>query len=125
MKKLFAVAVAVIIVVLGIMFSYGSSISDTCMTIGGQKSCWKNYEITINSPLCSKSPCAASPGLQKYNTIVDAISSSCDTAKQNDFSDTNLNKEIEDALAQITSYSVNARTLCSDPGVILAKKFYD
>jgi hypothetical protein len=125
MKRWFAAVIFVFVVAFAVMFSYGSTISDSCITIGGQKSCWKNYAVTINSELCTKNPCTASPELQKHNSIVDAISAACDSAKQNDFSDAALNSEIENALKQISSYELSARVLCSDPGIILAKKFYD
>lgn len=125
MRRLFVAVIFILIVAFAAMYIYGSSVADNCVTIGGQKTCWKNYDATIDSPLCIKSPCSASSELQRHNAVVDAISAGCDTAKDGDFSDEALNKEIEGALKLITSYSVNARTLCSDPGIILSKKFYD
>ncbi|MDI6721183.1 MAG: hypothetical protein QMD85_02240 [Candidatus Aenigmarchaeota archaeon] len=125
MRKLVAIPLAVLIIIILAMFAYGSSLSESCIKIGSQRTCWKNYAVTINSELCSTNPCTASPDLQKYNAIVDAVSASCESTKQEDFADADLNKEIESALKQITAYNVDARTVCSDPGVLLAKKFYD
>lgn len=125
MRRFLAAAVFIAVVAFVALYLYGSSIDDSCVTIGGEKTCWKGYAATVSSEFCSKSPCAASPELQRHNAVVDAIVAGCDRAKSQDFSDSRLNSDIEDALKLITSYDVNARTLCSDPGIILAKKFYD
>ncbi|MBI2580053.1 MAG: hypothetical protein HYW27_04075 [Candidatus Aenigmarchaeota archaeon] len=125
MRRLLAAVVFILVAAFAVLYLYGSSIADNCVTIGGAKTCWKNYAVTVQSELCITSPCNAPPELQKHNAVVDAISAGCDRAKQNDFADESVNREIEDALGMISSYSVNARTLCSDPGIILAKKFYD
>ncbi len=125
MRRLFVAVLFILVIGFITSYMYGSTISDTCVAIGGQKSCWKNYVVTINSELCTKNPCVASPELQKYNVIVDAVAAGCDAAKQNAFADAQLNSEIEDALSQITSYDADIRALCSDPGLILVKKYYD
>src|SRR3989338_7065295 len=115
MRRLFVVVLFILVVGLIASYMYGSTISDTCVTIGGQKACWENYMTTLSSDLCTKSPCAASPELQKYNAIVDAVAAGCDAAKQNAFADAQLNSDIKNALAQITSYDADIRALCSDP----------
>ena len=125
MRKLFVVVLFILVVFFIASYMYGSTIEDSCVTIGGQKSCWKNYVVTLNSELCTKNPCTASPELQKYNSIVDAVAAGCDAARQESFSNIQMNAEIESALSQITRYEVEVRALCSDPGLILVKKYYD
>ena len=125
MRRFLAFIAVIAVAVFAVLYLYGSSIDDSCVTIGGEKTCWKGYAMTVSSEFCTKSPCQAVPELQRHNTVVDAIVTGCDKAKSQDFADAQLNSEIEDALKLITSYDVNAMTLCSDPGIILAKKFYD
>ncbi|MBI2173500.1 MAG: hypothetical protein HYT73_04845 [Candidatus Aenigmarchaeota archaeon] len=125
MRRFLAFIVVIAVAAFAVLYLYGSSIDDSCVTIGGEKTCWKGYTVTVSSEFCTRSPCQASPELQRHNAVVDAIVAGCDRTKSQDFSDTRLNSDIEDALKLITSYDVNVRTLCSDPGIILAKKFYD
>lgn len=116
------VAVAVI---LAVSFVYGTSIAEQCVSIDEYKGCWSTVDKTVTSDLCPASPCTAKPEAQQHNAVVDVLLGACQKAKNGNYENAELNKRIEEVSRTFTGSDVDFRTLCDQPGLILAKRRYE
>lgn len=115
---------AIIFVVLGISFLYGITVAEQCVSIDEFKGCWSTIDRTVSSELCAKSPCTAKPADQQHNAVVDVLLGACQKTRSSNYENANLNKRIEEVANTFTGYSVDARTLCEQPGLVLVKRRY-
>ena len=119
--------VAVLVLVfLGISFVYGSTLTEQCVQIQEFKGCWSIVDKTVKSDLCANGKeCIARPAQQQHNAVVDVLLSACDKARKGNYADTALTKRIEEVGSTFTGYSIDARTMCDQPGLVLAKSRYE
>lgn len=115
---------AAIFAVLVVSFIYGSTISEQCVSIDEYKGCWKTIDVTVTSELCAKSPCRATPALQQHNAIVDVLLNACQKARNGNYESQQLNSRIEEVADIFTGYDLDAKSLCDQPGAVLAKRQY-
>ncbi len=123
---MFRYILIVIGVILFAMLIYGLTLGETCTEIGSCRACWSTVPVTITSELCPDpaKPCTAEPYLQQHNALVDMILCACEQAVAGDYSDTELNSNIESAVKEMTGYTVTASQVCDQPGMILTKRSY-
>ncbi len=120
------IGIIIIAVILGLYF-LGGSLNENCKEINTCKKCWKTTPIIVSNSsdgLCSSSSCLANAEAQKNNAIVDVLLCSCELAKQKQFSDSDLNKKIENTVKDFSGYNINVNTFCSQPSLILSKRVY-
>ena len=116
---------ALVFIVLGISFLYGTVIAEQCVTIDQYKGCWKTIDTSVKSELCpTNEPCIAKPPDQQNNAIVDVLVQACQKAKNSNYADASMNKRIEEVAKTFTRYDIGVNTLCDQPGLILVKRRY-
>lgn len=116
----------VLVAILAIIYIFGLTIAPgNCSQIGECKQCWSTEPTNVTSELCpSAAPCIASPAQQQHNAVVDVLLCACGVAKDKEYSDTNLNKEIETVLSTITEdKAITAKQVCDSTGFLTKRQY--
>lgn len=108
-----------------LLYLLGGALNEQCVSLGSCRACWKTMPVTVNSTLCSKSPCIAQPAEQQNNALVDMYLCACEKAKQGNYNEPAFNAQIQESLFAFAGYNISTDTFCDQPGAVLAKRRYD
>lgn len=103
-----AIIMIAVLVVLGQMLS-----PPNCYTIGNCKSCWSNIETFGHSDYCpNASACQTVPYIDQHNALVDAITCACTDAEASQYSDPELNNNINSLYRTLTGMAASTQDIC-------------
>jgi hypothetical protein len=124
--KIAYVIVGIFLFVLIILYGIGTTLMESCSEIGSCKICWKSTSVEVYSDLCpeSNNTCIASPEKQEYNARLDVLLCACESAASNNYKDETLNSKISSGAESVLGYTIDAQTLCDQPGNLLVKRRY-
>jgi len=124
MEKRFTIMV--ILIVFALVFLIGNALSEQCVQIDEYRECWKTVDVTITSEYCpTANPCLATAQAQQHNAITSVLLNACEKAKNLTYTNTALNRRVEEVAKTYTGYDITAQQLCSQPGTILTYQSYE
>lgn len=115
-----------IVIILAIFLYTGNRFAEQKIEIADCSATFNTDAVTVSSSLCpaGNTTCVAQPGDQQNNAVVDVVTCACQKAKEEDYSNAELNSRIGEVVQNFFGYSVSAQQLCEQPGLILVKRSY-
>lgn len=120
-KKIILVTAALVVMV----YIFGTTIpKGNCSRIGECKQCWETEPVNLTSELCANARvCTATAAQQQHNAVVDVLLCACAKAKEKEYTDAALNKDIESVLSALTDdKTITAKQVC-DSGFLTKRQY--